>query len=434
MTNSLHYTNKYCIVGAGSSGLAAAKNLQAHRIPFDVIEAEDEVGGIWYYGRPHSSVYRSTHLISSKPLTEYTDFPMPAHYPDYPNHVQVWEYLRSYAREFGLYEFIEFNTSVEKIEPAGNYLEVTLSNRQTRRYRGVIIANGHNWDPKYPAYPGDFDGLVLHSAQYKTPEVLRDRRVLVVGAGNSGCDIAVESAQNAARTFHSTRRGYYYVPKYIFGKPADQVGEISLKLRVPLPVRRAINTFMIKMVMGSPQKFGLPRPDHKLFETHPIVNSQMLYYVGHGDIIPKPEVQELRGHHVRFTDGSEEQIDVIIYATGFNIAFPFMDKKHLNWKNGRPNLYLNIFHPRYDNLFVAGLIQPDSGQWGLVDYQTQLIAKFICAQEQQPTQADKFRRFKAGPPPSLSHGIKYVDSTRHYVEIEHFSYRERLKKLIKKLS
>lgn len=212
----LDYANKYCIVGAGSSGLAAAKNLKAHQIPFDVIEAEDDVGGNWYYGKPHSSVYRSTHLISSKPLTEYTDFPMPAHYPDFPSHAQVWEYLRSYTKAFGLYDSIKFNTSVERIEKAGDCWDVTLSNNETRRYRGVIIANGHNWDPKYPTYSGHFDGVVLHSAQYKTPEVLRDKRVLVVGAGNSGCDIAVESAQNAARTFHSVRRGYYYVPKYFF--------------------------------------------------------------------------------------------------------------------------------------------------------------------------------------------------------------------------
>lgn len=430
----MDYTHKYCIVGAGSSGLAAAKNLKAHHIPFDVIEAEDEVGGNWYYGKPRSSVYRSTHLISSKPLTEYTDFPMPAHYPDYPNHAQVWEYLRSYARAFGLYESIMFNTAVAKIERAEEYWEVTLSNQQTRRYRGVIIANGHNWDPKYPNYPGQFNGVTLHSAQYKTPEVLRDQRVLVVGAGNSGCDIAVEAAQNAAKTFHSVRRGYYYVPKYFFGKPADQIGEVSLKLRVPLPVRRTLNTLLLKIVAGSPQKFGLPKPDHQLFETHPIVNSQMLYYAGHGDIVPKPDVTELRGDRVRFKDGSEECIDVIVYATGFNIVFPFMDKKYLNWENNRPHLYLNIFHPEYDNLFVAGLIQPDSGQWGLVDYQTQLIAKFILAQTQNPANADKFRRLKAGPQPNLSHGIKYLDSTRHDFEVEHFSYRRRLQKLIKQLA
>ncbi len=426
--------DKYCIVGAGSSGLAAAKNLKALDIPFDVLEREDDVGGLWNFGKPFSAVYRSTHLISSKPLTEYTDFPIPAEYPDYPNHWQVLEYLRNYARAFDLYPHIQFKTVVEEIHPAENFWEVTLNSGETRRYRGVIIANGHLWDPKFPDYPGRFDGVALHSKNYKTPEVLRDKRVLVVGAGNSGCDIAVESAQNAARTFHSVRRGYYYIPKYLFGKPADQIGEVALKLRLPVSVRRAINGALLRLLHGQPENFGLPKPDHKLFETHPIINSQIFYYLGHGDIIQKPDVAELRCKRVRFKEVREEQIDVIIYATGFNITIPFLDKAHLNWRNGHPAFYLNVFHPQYDNLFLAGFIQPDSGQWGLVDYQTQLIAKFIRAQTHAPQKAAAFRKLKAGPLPYLGGRIRYVNSTRHYLEVEHFSYRQRLKKLAKKLA
>lgn len=425
---------KYCIIGAGSSGLAAAKNLESLDIPFDVLEREDDVGGLWNYGKPFSAVYRSTHLISSKPLTEYTDFPMPAEYPDYPSHWQVLEYMRHYARAFDLYPHIQFKTKVEEIRPAEHFWEVTLDSGETRRYRGVIIANGHLWDPKFPDYPGRFDGVILHSKNYKTPEGLRDKRVLVVGAGNSGCDIAVESAQNAARTFHSVRRGYHYIPKYLFGKPADQINEVSLKLRLPVSVRRAANGALLRLLQGKPENFGLPKPDHKLFETHPIVNSQIFYYLGHGDIIPKPDVQELRGDRVRFKDGSEEEIDVIIYATGFNITIPFLDKAHLNWRNGHPAFYLNVFHPHYDNLFLAGFIQPDSGQWGLVDYQTQLIARFIHAQTHAPQKAEAFRKLKAGPLPYLGGRIRYVNSTRHYLEVEHFSYRQRLKRLIKKFN
>ncbi len=273
---------------------------------------------------------------------------------------------------------------------------------------------------------------MLHSAQYKTPDVLKDKVVLVVGAGNSGCDIAVEAAQNARKTFHSIRRGYYYIPKFFFGKPADQIGEITLKLRLPLWMRRALNTALLKLMVGNPQEYGLPKPDHKLFETHPIVNSQMLYYLAHGDIIPKPDISRFEGRRVLFVDGSEAMVDLIIFATGFKISFPFIDHQFLNWQNGRPELYLNIFHPQDDTLFVAGLIQPDSGQWGLVDYQTQLIARFLWAVEHQPAKANWFRKLKARPNPDLGGGIRYVNSTRHYLEVEHFSYRQRLKKLIKR--
>lgn len=448
------FRSKYCVIGAGSSGLAAARRLLACGIEFDCLEREDEVGGNWHYGKPHSSVYRSTHLISSKPLTEYVDFPMPAEYPDYPNHEQVWQYLRSYARHFDLYPRIEFHASIENIEPAaeqgphGPYWDVTVARvadepdspqnaandaspaTHTRRYRGVIIANGHNWDPKLPDYPGRFEGVSLHSAEYKTPDVLRGRRVLVVGAGNSGCDIAVEAAQNAACTFHSVRRGYHYLPKYIRGKPADQVGERLLRWRLPLALRRAVAGVAIRWILGSPEQYGLPKPDHRLFESHPIINSQMLYYVGHGEIRPKPDVAELCGDRVRFVDGSTEEVDVIVYATGFKISFPFIDRAHLNWEHGRPNLYLNVFHPQYDNLSVVGLIQPDSGQFGLVDRQAQLIARFIDALDRNPAAAARFRRQKSAPGGALGRGIRYLDSTRHLLEVEHFSYRRRLEKLI----
>ncbi len=430
----LDCSDKYCVIGAGSSGLAAAKNLKQYSIPFDCFEREDEVGGNWYYGKPHSSVYKSTHLISSKPGTEYVDFPMPKEYPDYPSHAQVWEYFRSYARHFGLYDHITFNIAVEKVEKAGEFWDISLSNGETRRYKGVVIANGHNWDPKFPKYPGKFSGTVLHSGEYKTSDALRDKRVLVVGAGNSGCDIAVESAQNAAKTYHSSRRGYYYVPKYAFGKPVDQIAETALKFGVPLPIRRVMNGFILQMVVGKPQDYGLPKPDHKFYQTHPIINSQMLYYVGHGEIIPKPDVSRLYGNCVRFTDGSEVEVDVIVYATGFNITFPFIDKKYLNWDKTHPRLYMNVFHPEYDNLFVIGLIQPDSGQWGLVDYQSRLMARFIDMQAHDKEKAAAFRQLKTTDKRDLSRGIKYLESTRHYLEIEHFGYRTDLKKLISRFS
>ena len=286
---------------------------------------------------------------------------------------------------------------------------------------------------KFPDFPGSFNGLSLHSSQYKTPDVLDGRRVLVVGAGNSGCDIAVESAQHAARTFHSMRRGYHYVPKFLFGRPADRCGEFLLRFVCRSGCGGMISAGMVKLATGWPQDYGLPRPDHRFLETHPIINSQMMYFVGHGDIVPKPNVARLDGPRVHFTDGSQEAIDVIINATGFKISFPFIDLEHLNWHDGRPGLYLNVFHPRYDNLFVAGLIQPDSGEWGLVDYQAQLIARFIRGLDERRPQAQRFRRLKAAERLDLSGGIRYVNSTRHLLEVEHFSYRRRLKKLITSL-
>ncbi len=424
------YAHKFCILGAGTSGLTVLKNFKELGIACDCLERADDLGGNWYYGQPASSIYDSIHLISSKRLTEYTDFPMPEEFPQFPSRRQAWEYIQAYARHFKLREAIEFNTAVERIEPAGDFWDVRLADGSVRRYRGVVIANGHNWDPNWPSFPGEFRGTVLHSSQYKRPDVLVGKRVLVVGAGNSGCDIAVESSRYAARTFHSLRRGYHYLPKFLHGKPIDACGERWLRWRVPLWLRRIVSKVLVRFAIGAPQQYGLPKPDHKLFETHPIINSEMLYQVGHGRIVPKPDVAELCGERVRFADGSEEPIDVIVYATGFRISFPFIDQRHLNWRDGRPELFLNVFHPERDNLFIAGLIQPDSGQWGLVDYQAQLIGRYLRALDAGRPSAERFRRRSRAVRFDLSHGIHYVKSPRHLLEVEHYSYRQTLQRFI----
>lgn len=419
----------YAIIGAGPAGLTAAKNLRQAGIACQVFEREDDIGGNWYYGSASSAVYQSTHLISSSALTGFADFPMPRK-PDYPRHDQVWQYLRDYAGHFGLYEHIRFNTSVERCErePDGAW-QVSLSTGETRRFAGLLICNGHLSEPNMPDYPGTFDGEILHAKHYKTPDALRGKRVLVVGAGNSGCDLAVEAVHHAAAVFHSTRRGYHFVPKYIFGIPTDVVNERTYVPGAPHWLRSSISTLLIRLVLGSPARFGLPAPDHRLLDSHPIVNSQMLYHVGHGDIIPKPDVRELSGDRVVFADGSAEPIDLIVYATGYKMHFPFIDRAHLNWQGAGPGLYLHCLHPVYDNLFVIGLLQPDSGVFWMMDEQAQVVARFIHAQAHHPGAADAVRRMKAGPQPDIRGGRQHIDSPRHFLEVDHHAYRRAIRRV-----
>ncbi|MCH7751334.1 MAG: NAD(P)-binding domain-containing protein [Planctomycetes bacterium] len=427
-------TDRFCVLGAGCSGLAVAKNFLQGGVAFDCLEREDDIGGNWYFGKPSSSVYASTHLISSKRLTEFTDFPMPKDYPEYPNCRLVWDYLHDYARKFGLYEHIQLNTSVERIEPCPQGWRVALAGGEKRVYRGVVIANGHNWKPRLPDYPGQFVGEVVHSAEYKRPDALRGKRVLVVGGGNSGCELAVEASIHASQAFHSVRRGYHVLPKFFKGMPIDQFNEFLLSWRLPLWARRLAAALVVRWVLGPPDASGLPKPDHRLFESHPIINSQLHYRVAHGDLAIRPDVQRLDGSRVTFVDGSEEDVDLIIYATGFEISFPFIDHQHLNWRDGRPDLFLNVFHPQRDDLFCAGLIQPDSGQWGLVDYQAQLITCYLQALKHESRRAKWFAQLKQSFRHDLNHGIQYLDSPRHRLEVEHYSYRRRLRKLIAKLA
>lgn len=454
---------KYCVLGGGPSGLVAAKTLLEHGIACEILEREDDVGGTWYYGRPGSSVYASTHLISSKRMTEFSDFPMPKEYPPYPSHEQALAYLRDYARHFGLYEHLRANTTVARIEPlvestsgianspphssplapspclpnglsnGAPLWRVATTDGSSRTYRGVVIANGHHWDPLWPEAAGEFTGEQLHARDYKTPGVLAGKRVLVVGGGNSGCDIAVEAAQHARAAFLSLRRGYHFLPKFLLGTPIDSGGEWLSRWHVPHAVQRWLTGWLSYVALGPPERYGLPRPDHRLFEAHPIVNSQLLYFVGHGKIHVRPAIERLAGDSVRFVDGREEPIDTIVYATGYRVSFPFADRDLLLDETGRPRLFLNVFHPEYDNLFVAGLVQPNSGIWPIIERQARLVAAFISAQEKYPAQAARFRQLKAGGPNNLAAGRRYLASPRHLLEVPYFSYRRRLEKLTRRL-
>jgi cation diffusion facilitator CzcD-associated flavoprotein CzcO len=410
------------VIGAGAAGLAAARRLQRASVPFEVIERERDVGGIWDVSLPHSPVYHSAHLISSKPLTQFPDFPMPREYPDYPDHAQALAYLRSYARRFGLYDYIRFGRTVEQAERMeGGGWKVSFARGETRSYDALIVASGIHWAPSMPRMAGTFDGERMHSCGYKTPEIFRGKRVLVVGAGNSGCDIAVDACQHASRTLLSVRRGYHFIPKYAFGRPIDQVGELSLKLRLPLTARRALNELVLKAVVGRPEEYGLPRPDHRLLESHPIVNSRILPALRRGELRPKPDVVELGDREVVFKDGTSEPVDLIVFATGYQVTFPFLEPRHLN----SLDFHLHVFHPTYDDLFILGMIQPDSGVWPLMDLQARAVAVYLRAGEG--------RAFKQGPRPDLSGGIRYLRSERHRYEVEHSTYARQLRRVIRLL-
>jgi len=433
----------WCVVGAGPHGLSALKALLQNGIDADGYERESDVGGNWNFGAENSRVYESTHLISSKPFTQFPDFPMPDAYPDYPSHRQVKEYFGRYADHFGLRKRITFGHDVVRAVPVedGRAWDVTVRDRvsaqeTTCRYAGLVVGNGHNWSPKIPQYPGhdSFSGEILHSADYKGADVLRGRRVLVVGAGNTGCDVAVEGAQNAVHTWHSTRRGYYYNPKYMTGRPSDQVADSLLALRLPLAVRRVLFKTSLGIAVGDLTKFGLQKPDHAFFETHPIVNQQLVYYVGQGDITPVKDIDRFDADGSVFVDGSRADVDLVVFCTGYLVRFPFLEHEWLNWKDDHPHLFLQMFTPVYDNLVVTGLIQPDSGQWTLAHWQGILIARVAEALRTRPALAHGFLgRAAAEADRRYSAGARYKDSTRHYYEVAHQDYLRALQDAIHEL-
>jgi len=426
----------WCVIGAGPSGLTALKNLHALGIAAECLEREPALGGNWNFGSATSRVFASTRLVSSKSLTEYLDHPLPREWPAYPDHRQCLEYLRGYARRFGLDSSIRTGTAVERVAPTGppgTGWVVHTADGTARTYAGVIVASGHNHVPRWPDVPGMFAGTLLHAADYKSPTVpveIAGRRVLVIGGGNSGCDIAVEVSRLAARTVHSTRRGYFVVPRHVLGRPADLRAERLLRMGIPTWLRRLVSLRLIDRTIGLPRRHGLPTPDHRLWETHPVVNSELYARIDAGAIVPAGDVVRFSGHDVAFAAGRHEAFDVIICATGYRTTHPFIDVRHLGAASpdGLPALHLNLLHRTRDDVAVVGLIQPDSGQWGITDLQARLVARMAVAARRAPRAAAWLYAERQRPPRQPA--IDYVASPRHALEVEHFSYRRGLERLI----
>jgi thioredoxin reductase len=428
--NTLSQDTRSCIalIGAGPSGLAAARNLQKQGLAFQGFEAHTDVGGLWNIDNPRSTVYESAHLISSKSTTEFAEFPMRADVADYPSHREMRQYFMDFAAHFGLREHFHFGARVRKVEPTGDGVaplwrvqwDSADGTTHSAEFKGVVIANGTLAEPNMPEFKGQFDGELLHTSAYKSADQFRGKRVLVVGAGNSGCDIAVDAVHAAKSVDISVRRGYYFVPKYVFGKPADTLGG---KVKLPAWLKQKVDSKVLGWFTGDPSRFGLPKPNYKMYESHPVVNSLVLHHLGHGDLHVKGDIARLDGHTVHFKDGKQQDYDMVLCATGYHLHYPFMDPALLNWQGMAPQLYLNIFSPQFDNLAVMGMIEASGIGWQGRYEQGELMARYFKAREQGTAAAAALCRAKVGPAPDLSGGYSYLKLERMAYYVHKDTYR-----------
>jgi cation diffusion facilitator CzcD-associated flavoprotein CzcO len=421
-----------CVVGAGSSGIAAAKVLHERGIPFHCYELSDRVGGNWVWGNSNgvSSSYLSLHINTSRTRMEYSDFPMPESYPDFPRHDQIAEYFDSYVDHFGFRDAIEFQTSVDRVERRDDgVFEVTVSREgstETVEYDAVIVANGHHWDPRMPepAFPGadSFEGRQIHSHDYKDESQLVGKDVVVLGMGNSGMDIAVDASYHAKNTYLAARRGVHIVPKYLLGKPMDTIGGSEL---IPGPVRFAMFRRLLKMEVGDLTNYGLPEPDHKFAEAHPTISGRILDRLAHGAITPKPNIERLEGDQVHFNDGSSVRADLIVYCTGYKITFPFLDDEVMAAPDNEVRLYKHVFHPRMAGLYFLGLVQPLGAIMPIAERQAHVIARHLTGSYALPDHAAMERDIDKKREAMRK---RYVASKRHTIQVDYDDYMRELKK------
>lgn len=418
---------KICIIGAGSSGIAIVKALSDLGIPFDCFEQSDQVGGNWVFGNRngHASAYRSLHINTSRDRMAYADFAMPRDYPDFPHHTLVAQYFDSYVDHFRLRDKITFDTAVtQATHLAPRHWRVTLATGEVRSYQVLIVANGHHWDPRWPdpPIPGDFSGTVLHAHDYIDPHEpcdMHGKQIVVVGMGNSAMDIACELSRPgiAARLHLSARRGAWVLPNYLFGRPLDQLG-LSHPL-IPWRLQSLLANAMLRILVGAPWRYGLPRPDHPPLAAHPTVSQDLLVRLGRGQIVVRPEITELDGRTVRFADGSVAEADVILYCTGYRVSFPFFDPGFLSASGNDLPLWRQLVRPGEDDLFFVGLLQPLGATMPLAEAQAKLIGDHLAGRYALPSAAamraemerDRRRMFK-----------RYVPSARHTMQVDFDRY------------
>lgn len=428
---------KVCIIGAGPSGIAAAKTLKAHNVEFDCFEKGSKIGGVWRYENDNnmSSCYRSLHINTNRNIMAYSDFPMPAHYPMFPHHSQIIKYFDDYCAHFQILAHIHFQTTVEEIKRnADGTFTVFTDKLPPQIYRAVIVANGHHWNPRYPepSFAGNFTGETMHAHYYRTPDVLENKNVLVVGIGNSAVDIACEAAHlHTGKVTISTRSGAHIMPNWFWGLPFDSLAS-PLTAKLPLFLQRWLLSSSLFLARGVQSWYGMPTPKRSLLHEHPTVSQELLNLVGRGLIHIKPNIQSLEGKTVHFTDGTQETVDLLIYATGYKVSFPFFKEGFFNVEsNNDIQLYQRVAHPDIKNLFFLGLIQPLGAIMPLSEVQAIWVAKILSGQCQLP---ESKKMHEAIEKMKIATQKRYgTHSPRHTLQVDFYPYKESLEKEMRKM-
>jgi dimethylaniline monooxygenase (N-oxide forming) len=415
---------RVCVIGAGCAGIAAVKVLTERGVDVDCFEPSDRVGGNWVWGNSNgvSAAYKSLHINTSRQRMEFSDFPMPAHLPDFARHDQIADYFAAYVRHFGFGDRIRFRTGVTHVAPqADGTFEVYVSTGEKQRYDAVLVANGHHWDPRMPEpmFSGadTFRGELVHSHSYTEEAQLAGRKVVVVGMGNSAMDIAVDASYHAEATYLSARRGVHVIPKYVWGRPYDQIAGHEW---VPGFIRWPLARRLMAAATGPMQRYGLPTPDHKFAQAHPTMSSRILDRLAHGAITPRPNIDHFDGDHVVFTDGTKAEADLVVFCTGYKISFPFFDHQFLDPSDDNEiRLYRRVFHPEVPGLYFVGLVQPLGAIMPIAERQSQLIGDHLQGRYRLPGRAAMNNEITAH---RRRIEKRYVASKRHTIQVDFDDY------------
>ncbi|NXW63819.1 FMO1 monooxygenase, partial [Eurystomus gularis] len=394
---------RVAVVGAGVSGLTATKCCLEEGLEPTCFEQSQDIGGLWRYtehieaGRP--SLYPSVISNTSKEMSAFSDFPYPEDFPVFLPNAQFLDYLRRYAEHFGLREHIKFGTTVVSIRKHLNFattgqwdVVTEADGKQTLHvFDAVMVCSGNFSEPFLPlhCFPGieNFQGQYFHSRQYKRPDVFQGKRVLVVGMGNSGVDIAVEASRVAAKVTISTGRGAWLLSRvFDHGYPWDMVFNTRLRSLIrnslPGPLSRALINYKVNQRFNH-ENYGL-QPEKSCLVREPVLNDDLPSYIVTGRITIKPGVKEFKNNSVVFHNCSDEEpIDIVVFCTGYNVSFPFLEETDVKVENKQASLYKYVFptHLQRPTLAVLGLIKTLGAMMPVTEMQARWVTcvfKGLC--------------------------------------------------------
>jgi hypothetical protein len=289
------------------------------------------------------------------------------------------EYLNLFADHYQLRKQIELNTQVTWVKPLENHQwEVSFNNQTPKIYKGIIICNGHHWSKRLPKFTGEFTGEIIHTKDYKHPDQLRNKRVLVIGGGNSACDVAAEAARVGSKCVLSLRESVWFIPKTFAGIPVTD----WVRGWMPEQIQRLLVYSMIRLTFGRHRDYGLTQPQYPIFTKHPTVNNEVPYYLKHGKIIPKPGVLTLAGEEVEFVDGSRDSFDLIVCGTGYDLAYPFLPPELQRVNGPILNCYGGGFLEDYQNICFVGWGQARGGVGSLISAYGPFLTRCLQLQDE----------------------------------------------------
>lgn len=358
-------------------GLAAARALWAREIPYVHVEADAGPGGIWRHGmRPRTRATTPRHQMA------FPGFPMDPSLPLFPLPHQVRAYLEHYAAAHGLTDAIQFGTKVVWVRPAeDNLWEVTFDDGRRALYKGVLVCSGQAWAARWPLIAGTFTGDYLHARDFADPTQLRDKRVLVIGGGTTGCDVVCEAARVAQATTWSLRGASHILPRFLLGQPIHD----WMNLPLPLTVRRMLIKSVVRVINGPYSRYGLPAPETDLFDRDPVIGGEVLEHISAGRVTVKREVRGFEGSYANFEGadrlGGACAFDVVICATGYNLAFPFLPDDLCPQIGQVMQLQSHAVLPGYRHFYLLGGGRPWTGFGPMAQPMADLVAQWIGLQD-----------------------------------------------------